>query len=829
MRMKDTLRTALLLLGLFFAAWMPRVLALDTFVTTDERKWLARSANFYQAISQADFAATFQREHPGVTVMWAGTLGFLTYFPTYAQVAPGQFAWENEDLEDWLSTHSSLTPLQLLAAGRWWIALGIALVITAGYFPLRRLFGAPAAVLATLFVAWDPFFIALSRQLHPDGLVSSLIFLALLLFLSWLYGGQKRRYLVASGIIMGLAWLTKTPAIFLVPIAALLVGGELIYRWRAPRSLPPHAPLSLHSLLFGYIGWGVVATLTFIVLWPAMWLDPLGTLVSMVAEMRSYVEGHVNPNYFMGQPTNDPGLFFYPIAALFRMTPASLLGLLGVGVIAWRRTWPLDRFAARHSATVLLTFSLFFMLGMTLGAKKFDRYILPIFLALDVLAALGWVGVIQFTVEQLTKVRTFALPRLRLQPHLVPWLLTFGVAGLLHGLPGFLHYPYYFTYFNPLAGGGTTASHVLTVGWGEGLDAAAEWLNQQPNATDLSIAAWYGDGPLSYFLQSEQPILSLWSPEFWFDADYVVFYVNQWQRKIPSFEVIDYFANQKPVYTVRANGLELVRIYAVNKTSPPEFTNLSVESAVDFDHKIRLGAYTLGQRTLLTEDNFVIRLYLKSLAPLDKDYIAAVCLRAPDGFRLWCNESAPANQPASDWPLHTILTDEREIFVPADTPSGPYELTLAFYDPATPHMPLPVDADRAPEPDGAYVITPIQVQSAQSFDVTANWGNVRLTQIQYKPGITPGQTLFVEMMAEGQVDGSLKLSARLVDGTGKTMAQIDQTLMADMRFDLDLPADASPGSYTLSAVVYDPVTLNPLPDQEGNFSTILSAVDVQTN
>jgi len=232
--MKATLRTALLLLGLFLAAWMPRVLALDTFVTTDERKWLTRSANFYQAISHADFAATFQREHPGVTVMWAGTLGFLTYFPTYAQVAPGQFAWENEDLEEWLSTHSTLTPLQLLAAGRWWIALGIALAIMVGYFPLRRLFGAPAAALATLFVAWDPFFIALSRQLHPDGLVSSLIFLALLLFLSWLYGGQKHHYLVASGIVMGLAWLTKIPAIFLVPIAALLVTGELIHRRHHP-------------------------------------------------------------------------------------------------------------------------------------------------------------------------------------------------------------------------------------------------------------------------------------------------------------------------------------------------------------------------------------------------------------------------------------------------------------------------------------------------------------------------------------------------------------------------------------------------------------------
>jgi len=109
------------------------------------------------------------------------------------------------------------------------------MTITACFFPLRRLLGPKVAAFATLFIAWTPFHIALSRQLHPDGLSSSLIFLALLTFLAWLYGDgeepsvqEKTRflsvdvYLILSGIIMGLAWLTKTPAIFLVPIGAAL-------------------------------------------------------------------------------------------------------------------------------------------------------------------------------------------------------------------------------------------------------------------------------------------------------------------------------------------------------------------------------------------------------------------------------------------------------------------------------------------------------------------------------------------------------------------------------------------------------------------------------
>ena len=83
--MRRRLRTSVVIFLLFLAVWLPRVLDLDAFVTPDERLWLYRSANFYQAISRGDFAHTFQKEHPGVTVTWAGTLGFLQLLPGYAE------------------------------------------------------------------------------------------------------------------------------------------------------------------------------------------------------------------------------------------------------------------------------------------------------------------------------------------------------------------------------------------------------------------------------------------------------------------------------------------------------------------------------------------------------------------------------------------------------------------------------------------------------------------------------------------------------------------------------------------------------------------------
>lgn len=677
--MNTHLRTALLLILLFFAAWLPRVLALDEFVTTDERKWLARSANFYQAISHGDLANTFQREHPGVTVMWAGMLGFLDEYPNYANVSPGQFTWDREYFEAWLAEKPSISALDLLAAGRWWIALGVALAIALGFLPLRRLFGQAIAVLATLFIAWDPFSIALSRQLHPDGLVSSLTFLALITFLAWLYTGQQRRYLVWSGVVMGLAWLTKTPAIFLVPTGLLLVTLE----WLRP--LPPqplttsephsHTYRSPHprTLWLGYLLWGVIATTTFVVLWPAMWVDPFGSLLRMVGEMSDYVERHTNVNFFMGQPSADPGLIFYPVSFLFRITPAVLIGLIASLPLALRRAVPFDRPVVRRAALALLLFAILFTAGMTIGAKKFDRYILPAHLACDVLAALGWVGI---GAAILRKWRGQATLRA------AAGVATAGLIAL-HALFSAIHFPYYLTYYNPLLGGSATAQRVLFVGWGEGLEQAAEWINQQPDAERLRAASWYYDGPFSYYFDGAAVNMGDGSPLFWLGVDYAVTYINQLQRQLPSPEAVTYFDRLTPVHTVSFRSLELAQIYDMRNMPPPDFLDLPTESAADFGGRLRLLAHELGQGSVAAGDHITATLYLQSMAEMDVNYNVLLRLVGQDGRELWRSEGWPWGAPTMDWPLAETRPDGHPIDVPADAAPGLYKFVLSFYDPAT--------------------------------------------------------------------------------------------------------------------------------------------------
>lgn len=828
--MRQSGRTALLLLGLFLAAWLPRVLALDVVVTIDERKWLARSANFYQALYNEDWAATFQREHPGVTVMWAGMTGLLQHFPTYAAVAPGQFAWDREHLEAWLTQNSTHTPLELLTAGRWWVVLLITLTIVFSYFPLRRLAGAQIAFWATLYLAWSPFFIALSRQLHPDGLAASFIGLALLLFLAWLYGGQQWRYLISSGIVMGLAWLTKTPAIFLAPTGALLIGWQM---WQARRpddnALPTAAfPQRHRRRLLGYVGWGMLATLTFVLLWPAMWFDPLGTLRRMSVEMGIYVERHTTVNYFLGRPIDDPGLLFYPIAWLWRTTPATVLGLLAAAVYGWRRRVLFAQTTIRQSAGALCLFALVLGLGMSIGAKKFDRYMLPSLLALDIVALFGWLCLLEPIAKRFIRRQSPNGAKRPQYDHLVPpsppHALTLSLILLLHALPGFLHYPYYLTYFNPLVGGSLTAPTVLFVGWGEGLEAAAEWLNAQPDAEKLRVVAWYADGPFSYYFKGQEVSLGYESPLMWFGTDYAVLYVNQWQRQLPSPQVINYFAQQTPVHEVRFRGIELAKIYDMRQSVLPDFVDIGKNSAADFGGQMRLLAYDFAQQQAQPGDQFQATLYLQSLAAMTTNYNLILRLVGQDGAELWRDEGWPWGAPTSGWPLREIRPDGHTVAIPATAAPGLYRFEVNFYDPAT-FDPLPVTPlnSEQPLPSTWREVALLQVGSAPPLNAAtpAAWQlgePFALTSTtlpeQLQPGADLTFTLQWESLARTSTDYTVFV--HVVNTEGVNVAQQDQPPLAGFaptrlwepglqyrdEYHLPLPADLLPGAYTVRMGLY---------------------------
>ena len=544
-------REVILLLFMLLALGLPHFLALDRYVTVDETKWLMRSGGFYTALAHLDFIRTFQREHPGVTVTWAGTAGYLWRFPGYFKIAteptPGVTLFHHL-LQDYQKQ-----PLDLLVAGRVFVVTANVTSVALAFLVMVRLVGALAAFFAFMLVAFDPYLVGLTRLLHPDSLLSTFTFLSLISFLGYLTLGRQKGYLLLSGIAAGLAWLTKSPAFFLAPFFGLMLQVEklkegyresLTYNFTIRNLWRTYSPLLL---------WFAIATAVFVLLWPAMWVDPLGSLKRVFSLASTYAsEGHDLRVFFNGNlyESGQSAWYFYPLSYLWRTTPVTLIGL-GLALLAALMPGRLSISPLRLKLVLsLLLFAALFTFLISLAEKKFDRYQLPAFIPLDLVAALGWLSLVE-TLQIRTR-----------RP-----LLAAGLAGaivLAQVIGVFQTAPYYLDYYNPMLGGGRKAPQVMMIGWEEGLDQAARYLNNLPEKG--RAVAWYGDGCFSYFYNGTTiPLDQNFSLSDLRKNDYVVIYRDQWQRQLPNPEFLAFFERFDPIYVVKLGAIEYVRLYSMRQ------------------------------------------------------------------------------------------------------------------------------------------------------------------------------------------------------------------------------------------------------------------------
>lgn len=554
----------LALLAFLAAFFVPRLAALDRYITPDEPKWMMRSANFYHALSDLDPIHTYQHGHPGVTVTWAGLVAFLRRYPQYAQTRTGQIE-RDEKLFIFLRNHQ-ISVMDILTTGRLIMVLLIGAATLLMFLVASRLMGLLVGFLGIVMIAFDPFFTALSRLLGVDGLMSALMLLSLLSYLGYLYAGRKPGYILLSGVSAGLSWLTKSPAFFLLPFIGFVTLLELGSKIQAEKRTPQISGHGLRMLVWSIsapaLVWTAVACATFTILWPAMWVDPLNTLNRIFSQTARYVvNGHENITFFNGRlyAIGDSASYFYPVSFLWRTTPIVLtgLGLATLAMIFYKRLGIPDK--TRRVVLYLALFALLFTLAMSFGEKKFDRYILPTHLACDLIAGFGWVALVGTLVSQLTD-RYSDLVKLASMFFIYGALVAFQLSGVLQT------YPYYLNYFNPLMGGSAKAGEVMMIGWGEGLDQVADYLNAQPFAEDLRVISWYGDGPLSYLFKGQTVGMDVdMDLDFLRKCDYVVLYINQFARQLPSTEILSYFATLTPAEVVKIGNLEYARVYDMRK------------------------------------------------------------------------------------------------------------------------------------------------------------------------------------------------------------------------------------------------------------------------
>jgi len=259
--------------SLFLLALVPRVVSLQVFLTPDEPNWMYRSIAFVMAILDGDFGATIHEGTPGgLPTQWVGL--------------------------EWLQGEPQ-NLLDILVAVRLSVAVVTSLGVLGIYMLVSKLFDTKTAILSALLLAMDPFYLAHSRVFHTDAITSVFMILSAL---SLMLCFRERyicspfkfpflwRYAVLSGVFAGLALSGKSSA--LVAILFMGLSAILVYLfevWQL-REINPKT-LSWFVIVLGL---GILTSAaTFFLLWPAMWVDPVGTGRHLLAATVELVEeGH---------------------------------------------------------------------------------------------------------------------------------------------------------------------------------------------------------------------------------------------------------------------------------------------------------------------------------------------------------------------------------------------------------------------------------------------------------------------------------------------------------------------------------------------------------
>ena len=552
----------ILLLG---GAWFLRSKDLDTFKLTDETKWGFRSANFTLALHRGDYALTFQRSHPGVTTMWAGTIGMRFAIPDYVN-RTNEYV-ENTSYKMDLN-RAGLGVMQIIVPGRQVVIAINMLILLVCFFYLRDLIGPLSALAGLLLLTYEPFVMAHTRILHVDGFLSSFMYLSVIAYMSFLRNG-KAYNLALSGVAAGLTWLTKTPGFYLA--AGIVLIAFLHWIVNLPVRSREEIWKSGLKASWQLILWGLVGTTIMIILWPAMWVQPFTIIKQLMRESLEYaVQGHTSPVFFNGIIYRDGIVprsiwYYYPLTYLWRTSPIVILGLL-LAMIAY--VFRLDRMQDRNTRNLVLSLVLFaagFMLFMSIGSKRSDRYVLPTIPPLTIVAGLGWTALLR-GIQNSKQSRLWKL---------IPAGIV-AIAFMVQMALPIVFRPYYLSYFNPLMGGYRKSPGVLQVGWGEGLDEAARYLNAMPGAEDLLVASWYERVFSEFFVGKtinieDQAEISQGEIEHILDADYIVIYYHQFQRGMPE-NLLAILKEQTPIHRFWFNKLEYIRIYDPETFAIPEVT-----------------------------------------------------------------------------------------------------------------------------------------------------------------------------------------------------------------------------------------------------------------
>jgi hypothetical protein len=412
---------------------------------------------------------------------------------------------------------------------------------------------------------------------------------------------------------------------------------------------------SLHLLLSSGLIWGGTTLLAALLFWPALWVAPAQAVQSVVGEVLTNAGTPQKGNFLLGENylTTAPGLLFYPLTLFSRLTPWVVVGLLAL-LLAGARRWRWLR-AHRTPLLLLLAAALIVPLALTIPPKKFDRYALPAVPLLHVLAAGGllWLGAL--------------LPRYGRR-------LAAGATAATAALTLLVFQPYYLSYYNPLVGGSLLAPRLVPVGWGEGLDQAAFWLNEHADLERGAVGTW-SPPTLEAYLAGQ----STWQGAIQMgDLAHMVVYINQAQSDKESQYFGAVHAACVPRHVVSLRGIDYAWIYRVPTYTP------GLEAQARLGDAVRVSDAVLVPPAACSCEPHILTLVFEPLRQPAQPLFLFLHVVDGQGVPVF-QADLPLGSlvPATAWEAGTSVPYTLDLPLPPDVPEGVYRILAGLYDPAS--------------------------------------------------------------------------------------------------------------------------------------------------
>ncbi len=288
-------------------------------INTDAPRWHRRSNNFASALVNLNLKDTYQHYQPGVSLMWLtwdikllvhrGMLEHADFFPTIHTVSKTA------------------------------VVLTLTFLLLVQMHLIEKLFSSRTALLFGVFMSLEPYLIGIDRWFHLTSLEVYLAFSCFLTLLWWLYSGKNNWIYVSAGFL-GLSVLSKLTTLMFLPLFLFLIIRKDIKK----------VPI--------FLG---IALLTFVLLFPAIWVDAAYVFSKLYNAISGAVVGGLRQETINVHPWA-----YYLVIFALKISPITLLVFL-LGLANYKKI---------KAVKYILLYIFIYFVGLSIVGQKIDRYVL---------------------------------------------------------------------------------------------------------------------------------------------------------------------------------------------------------------------------------------------------------------------------------------------------------------------------------------------------------------------------------------------------------------------------------------------------------------------